>query len=68
MLSKFFGTETTWGACGPNSSGDGGCSQAEYGQYFVFWIPTGDPTPTGNTRPCDCKSSGTAPQIVGIQP
>ncbi len=62
VLSKFWGTETSWGACGPNSNGDGGCSQGKYSQYFVFWIATNDILPTGETRACDCNNSGTAPQ------
>ena len=35
VKSKFIGTNTGWGACGPNSSGDGGCSQGEYEQTFI---------------------------------
>lgn len=60
--SKFWGTSIGWGACGLNSSGDDGCSQGQYSQYFVFWIPTGPEEATGVTRSCDCASSGTAPQ------
>ena len=62
VKSKFIGTNTGWGACGPNSSGDGGCSQWEYEQTFIVFIPVSGETPTGGTRPCDCSNSGTAPQ------
>lgn len=51
---KFWGTELSWGACGPNSDGSPGCFQGQYSTYYVFWIATGDSEPTGVTQSCNC--------------
>ncbi len=51
---KFWGSNVSWGGCGPNTDGTAGCFQGEYSTYSVFWIEIGGSHPTGNTRPCDC--------------
>lgn len=51
---KFWGSDLSWGACGPNTDGSPGCFQGQYSTYYVFWIATGDPQPTGVIRACAC--------------
>lgn len=50
---RFWGSELSWGACGPNTDGSPGCFQGQYSTYYVFWIG-GTPKPTGITQACDC--------------
>ncbi|PQJ32991.1 hypothetical protein BST92_14140 [Nonlabens arenilitoris] len=58
--NRFFGSSYSWGACGPNSNGDGGCSEGQYRSYRAFWITTVRDQPVSNedgtqvTRACEC--------------
>jgi hypothetical protein len=57
---RFWGSEYSWGSCGPNSNGDGGCSEGQYRTYRVFWFAISRDKPVRGedglqvTRPCDC--------------
>lgn len=51
---KFWGSQLSWGACGPNTNGTQGCFQGQYSTHYVFWIG-GEPEATGVTQPCNCN-------------
>jgi len=50
---KFWGSQLSWGSCGPNTDGSAGCFRGEYSTYYVFWIG-GKPRATGITEACTC--------------